>query len=68
MNGGYKMELKVGDKVKCPASIGTPSYTGKVVNIEEEVHRTFKGTPYHWIGVYDGIKVSYWSSNRLKKI
>ena len=61
----YK-QLKVGQKVKCPADRGDTAYYGTVVSFSEMVNYNSQGTAYVWVTVrHPKGSTHSWPSNRL---
>lgn len=57
-------QLTPGASVYCPADRGSPAFTGKIVSVGTDEHKTLSGTPFVWVAI-DGVHRSVWPSNRL---
>ena len=58
------LQLKKGQKVRCPEDRGTPAHTGEVISVGTEVNKTPNGVEYVWVEVKVG-SIAVWPSNRL---
>lgn len=59
-------DFKIGRSVRCPADMGEPAYSAKVISVGKEEHVNIHGVSYRWVEVQapDGIK-TIWPSHRL---
>lgn len=58
-------QLKVGDRVSCPADRGNNAYQGVVSFVSTSEYKNALGVPYIWVNVKGNGKETVWPSNRL---
>ena len=58
--------LKIGQRVRCPADRGEPAHNGTVEYVGQQTATTHAGTLYVWVTVRrSDAHASVWPSNRL---
>ena len=67
MNIDQARELKIGDRVMCPADRGDPAYEGKVTTPGLSTYER-NNIEFMWISVKGGGKTGTWPSHRLTKV
>lgn len=59
------LQLKVGDRVRCPADRGVPAFTGTVTHVSTQINEV-GAVQYIWVEVQrPNSHKSVWPSNRL---